>query len=338
MYHLVTMKTKRPTVYDVAREAGVSYQTVSRVINNKAHVSEVTRTRVLDAIKTLDFRPNRAAQLLQTERSNTIEVVLFYFGFNLFLYEMARSAQRLGYHFSISAITEQEFNRTLESARSRFVDGLIIVPMAPIAENYEELKRLTDGIPFVQVGANLGTDFPSVSYDQTHGAHLAAQHLINVGHRHIAEVSGPLQNHDAYDRHISWLDTLRDNGLRPGTSVEADFTIEGGYRAMSHLLDEDADFTAVFIGNDSMAIGAHSALRERGLRVPDDVSMVSFDDIPEAAHFVPKLTTVRQDFNLLGQMAIEYIVSMIDNPDIPVHQRILQPKLVIRESTCPPRT
>src|SRR5688572_9789906 len=100
------MKTKRPTVYDVAREAGVSYQTVSRVINDKSHVSEDTRERVLKAIKLLDFKPNRAAQLLQTERSNTIEVVLFYFGFNLFLYEMARIAQQLGYHFAISAITE----------------------------------------------------------------------------------------------------------------------------------------------------------------------------------------------------------------------------------------
>lgn len=332
------MKSKRPTVYDVAREAGVSYQTVSRVINNKAHVSEETRTRVLDAIKTLDFRPNRAAQLLQTERSNTIEVVLFYSGFNLFLYEMARSAQQLDYHFSISAITQQEFTRTLESARSRFVDGLIIVPMTPMTEDYEELKRLTDGIPFIQVGANLGAEFPSVSYDQTHGAYLATQHLIDIGHRDIAEISGPLQNHDACDRHASWLDTLRDNDLTPGTSVEGDFTIEGGYHTMSQLLDEDAGFTAVFVANDSMAIGAHTALRERGLRVPDDVSLVGFDDIPEAAHFVPKLTTVRQDFNLLGHMAIEYIVSMINNPDMPVHQRVLQPKLIIRESTCPPQT
>lgn len=327
------MKTKRPTVYDVAREAGVSYQTVSRVINDKSNVSEDTRDRVLQAINTLGFRPNRAAQIFQTERSNTIEVVLFYDGFNLFLYEMARVSQQLGYHFVISAITEQDFERTLESATSRFVDGLIIVPMEPIAEDYDELKRLTHGIPFIQVGVHLGADFPSVTYDQAQGAQLATQHLIDLGHRKIAEISGPLRNHDACDRHSSWTACLKENGLPVGPSMEGDFTIDGGYKAMRRLLESGADFTAVFIGNDSMTIGAHTALREYGLRVPDDISLVGFDDIPEAAHFVPGLTTVRQDFNLLGRLAIEYMVSMINSPDTPVHQRILQPKLVIREST-----
>lgn len=327
------MKTKRPTLYDVAREANVSYQTVSRVINDQSHVSAETRDKVLKAIQMLDFRPNRAAQIMQTERSNTIEVVLFYDGFNLFLYEMARMAQRLGYHFVISAITEQEFTRTLESAKSRFVDGLVIVPMAPIAEDYDELKRLTGGIPFIQVGLHLGADFPSVTYDQAQGARMATQHLIDLGHRQIAEISGPLRNHDACDRHDSWMATLKDNDLPAGMSVEGNFNLDGGYHGMNHLLDSNADFTAVFIGNDSMAFGAHTALRERGLRVPDDVSLVGFDDLPEAAHFVPGLTTVRQDFNLLGQLAIEYMVSMINNPEIPIHQRILQPKLVIRGST-----
>src|SRR5690242_14638344 len=132
-------KNKRPTLRDVAREAGVSYQTVSRVINNNDHVSPRTRNRVIKAIDSLGFRPNRAAQIMQTERSHTIEVVLFYSGFNLFLYEMARTAQQLGYHFIISAITEDEFVNTLESASSRFVDGLIIVPLTPMAHDYESL-------------------------------------------------------------------------------------------------------------------------------------------------------------------------------------------------------
>ena len=127
--------------------------------------------------------------------------------------------------------------------------------------------------------------------------------------------------------------TLKDNDLPVGISVEGDFNIDSGYHAINHLLDSGAAFTAVFIGNDSMAFGAHTALRERGLRVPDDISLVGFDDLPEAAHFMPGLTTVRQDFNLLGQLAIEYMVSMINNPDMPIHQRILQPKLVIRGST-----
>lgn len=329
------MKTKRPTVRDVAREASVSYQTVSRVINNHASVSDETRHRVLQAIDALGFRPNRAAQIMQTERSHTLEVVMLYFGFNRFMYEMARTAHQFGYHFVISAITEDEFAKTLASASSRFIDGLILVPLTPLVDDYNELVRLADGIPFVQIGARLGADIPSVIYDNAQGARLATQHLLDMGHRHIAEITGPLLNYDACDRHKGWLATLRDNGVEPGMSIEGDFTLDGGYRAMNQLLDSEKPFTAVFIGNDSMALGAITALRERGLQVPDDVSIVAFDDIPEAAHYYPGLTTVRQDFQLLGRLAIEYLVSMIDTPDTPVYQRVLQPKLVMRNSTSP---
>jgi DNA-binding LacI/PurR family transcriptional regulator len=331
------MKSKRPTLRDVAREANISYQTVSRVINGNTHVSPETRSRVLKAINTLGFRPNRAAQILQTERSHTIEVVVFYSGFNLFVYEMARTSQQLGYHFIISAITEQEFVSTLDSASSRFVDGLILVPMTPLRHDYEALLKLSRGTPFVQIGAKLGATIPSVIYDQVQGGRLATQHLIDLGHQRLAEISGPLHNHDGHDRHISWLATLRDSGLPPGPSVEGDFTIESGHELMHRLLDEGADFTGVVVGNDSMALGAYTALRERGLRVPEDISIVGFDDIPESAHLVPRLTTVRQDFHLLGRLAVEYVVSMIENPDTPVHQRVLQPSLIVRDSTSFPR-
>lgn len=328
-------KTKRPTLRDVARDAGVSYQTVSRVINGDLHVASATRSRVLKTIDKLGYRPNRVAQLLQTERSHTLEVIMFYFGFNRFLYEMAETAHELGYHLIISAISPEEFREALESAASRLVDGLILVPLMPVIDDYEELMRLTDGVPFVQIGAKLGADIPSVIYDQAQGARLAAQHLIEYGHRQLAEISGPLGNYDAVARHEGWLATLKDHPLPPALMVEGDFTIEGGYRAMNQLLDGGEPFTAVFIANDSMTMGAHTALRERGLRVPDDISIVSFDDIPEAAHFVPGLTTVRQDFQLLGKMAIEYVVSIIESLDTPVHQRVLQPKLIVRESTRP---
>jgi DNA-binding LacI/PurR family transcriptional regulator len=329
------MKNKRPTLRDVAEEAGVSYQTVSRVINNNENVSGKTRSRVLKAIEKLDFRVNRAAQIMQTERSHTIEVVLFYAGFNLFLYEMARSAQRAGYHFVISAITEDEFESTLEGAASRFIDGLVIVPMMPMAESFSELEKLCNGIPFVQVGARMGSDVPAVMYDQAQGSRAAVEHLISLGHRKIAEISGPLANHDGADRHETYLKVLRENALGKGLSIEGDFSIDSGYHSMKQLLESGGDFSAVFMGNDSMAFGAHSALREAGLRVPEDISIVSFDDVPEAAHFVPKLTTVRQDFQALGRLTIEYLLSMIENPETEIYQRVLQPQLMIRESTCP---
>ncbi len=327
------VKPKRPTLRDVARKAGVSYQTVSRVINDDMHVSDATRARVLSTIEALGYRPNRAAQILQTERSHTLEVIMFFSGFNRFLYEMARASHDFGYHFVISTITIDEFQAALQSAASRFIDGLLLIPLVPIIDDYEQLIQLTGGVPFVQIGARLGAAIPSVVYDQAQGARLATQHLIDLGHRAIAEISGPLPNYDAHDRHAGWQQTLEDNGLAPGVSVEGDFSIEGGYRAMNTLLDQGAEFTAVFIGNDSMAMGAHTALREHGVRVPDDISMVSFDDIPEAAHFVPGMTTVRQDFDQMGRLAIEFLVSLIESKDTLVHQRVLHPRLIVREST-----
>lgn len=332
------MKSKRrTTLRDVAREAGVSYQTVSRVINDNDNVAPATRERVLLAIDKLDYRPNRAAQVMQTERSQTIEVIMPYYGFNRVLADMARITHQSGYHFSISAIDNTEFAEALISASSRFIDGLILTPLSPIIDDYDELKRLTKGIPFVQIGARLGTNLPSVIYDHAQGARLATQHLINLGHKVIAEISGPLWNYDGYDRHEGWLATLADNNLDPSLSVEGDFTVDGGYQAMQQLLDMNIKFSAAFVANDMMAFGAQTALRERGLRIPEDVSIVGFDDLQESAHFVPSLTTVRQDFALLGRLAIEYVVSLIENPDTPIYQRVLPPQLVVRKSTQPYR-
>jgi DNA-binding LacI/PurR family transcriptional regulator len=183
----------------------------------------------------------------------------------------------------------------------------------------------------------LGVSLPSVIYDQAKGARLATQHLIDLGHRQIAEITGPLLNYDAHDRHEGWVATLADNGIPQGPYVESDFTIEDGYQAMCRLLDGGKEFTAVFVGNDSMALGGQTALRQRGLRVPEDISVVGFDDVPETAHLVPGLTTIRQDFQLLGQLAVEYIIDLIEKPDAPIYQRVLPPKLIIRESTRPIR-
>jgi DNA-binding LacI/PurR family transcriptional regulator len=159
------MRSKRPTLRDVAREAGVSYQTVSRVINDNSHVSPLTRSRVLEAIDLLGFRPNRAAQIMQTERSYTLEVVIPYNGFTRILYGMARVANQFGYHFVISAIGPENFAETLQSGASRFIDGFLLIPFPPL-DGRDELLRLTDGIPFVQIGSKLGAKLPSVTTDQ----------------------------------------------------------------------------------------------------------------------------------------------------------------------------
>lgn len=324
---------KRPTLRDVAKEAEVSYQTVSRVINDDPHVSAATRKRVMQAIETLGFVPNRAAQILQTKRSYTIEAVIPYHGFNRVLHTMARATNQQGYHFIISAIDPDDFEEAMASGRSRFVDGFILVPSISITDNYEDLIRHTGQVPFVQIGARMGANIPSVIYDQNQGAKLATQHLIELGHRQIAEISGPMTTYDGKARHESWLKTLADYGLDTHITIEGDFTIDGGYNAMNTLLGRGDPFTAVFVANDSMAYGAHTALRQHGLRVPEDVSLVGFDNLEESAHFAPGLTTVHQDFDLMGRMAVEYIISLIDNAKTAIHQRVLIPKLIIRDST-----
>jgi DNA-binding LacI/PurR family transcriptional regulator len=189
----------------------------------------------------------------------------------------------------------------------------------------------------VQIGARSGAYLPSVICDQAQGARLVAQHLIELGHRQLAEISGPLLSYDAYDRHEGWLQALKDNGIESHISVEGAFTIDSGYQAMCQLLDSGIPFTAVFIANDSMTLGAHTALRMRGFRVPEDISIVGFDDIPESAHILNGLTTVHQDFEMLGRLALEYLVGIIDSPDTPVYQRVLVPKLVVRSTTMPAR-
>ena len=175
---------------------------------------------------------------------------------------------------------------------------------------------------------------PSVVVDQWNGARQAVEHLIDLGHTNIAEISGPLENFDASIRHSSWRRCLELNSLEPGLSVAGDFEVRSGYLGAKELLAKQRPFTALFVGNDRMALGAIRALREAGLRVPEDVSVVGFDDIPEAAFFEPPLTTVRQDFEVLGKESVEYLVSLIEDDHTAVQQRVLYPELVIRQSTA----
>jgi LacI family transcriptional regulator len=204
--------------------------------------------------------------------------------------------------------------------------------------SYEVLHRLCQGRPFVLVSTQLGSRMPSVVFDQWNGARQAAEHLVDLGHRHIAEISGPSENFDAEMRHTAWLRVLENHDLTLGPRAVGDFQVCSGYKAARRLLGSGEDFTALLVANDLMALGAIRALREAGLRVPEDVSVVGFDDIEEAAYFDPPLTTIRQDFEILGQESVEYLVALIEQESIPVQQRVLYPELVVRQSTAPVRT
>ena len=332
-----TPPPKRATLLDVAALAGVSRQTVSRVINDSPHVSARTRRRVLQAIDQLDYSPNLIARSLRGKQACVIEVIVScigYYGPPKLIDSVERSAQARGYKLMLSNLEGTDRDRIpyiLGNLQGRVVDGIIFFGFVQ-NEFYKQLIQACAGFPYIEVISELGAQTPSVLTDQYHGGKLATQYLIDRGHTAIAEISGPFLWHASQARHKAWLDTLAANGLTPGMSLEGDWTPVSGYKAMHQLLDSGAPFSAVFCGNDQMALGAMAALQERGLRVPDDVSVVGFDDIPEGAFFHPPLTTIREDYDELGKQSVEYLLEIIQNPQAPRHQRVLYPTLVERKS------
>jgi len=326
---------RQATLRDIADKVGVSYQTVWRVVNDRPNVAAATRSRVMRAVEELDYRPHRAAQMLTTGRSYILQLVIFEYGHSDRLPAILHWAREYGYSV---VVTELGAPPTVASMRSvltetaQMIDGLLFLMPYPDL-TYEGLNDLCQGRPFVVVNAKLGSKMPSVVFDQWNGARLAVNHLIDLGHREIAEISGPLDHFDAAMRHRAWEVFLGNADLEPSLTAAGDFSVCSGYMCARQILAQDRPFTALFVGNDAMALGALRALREAGLRVPQDVSVVGFDDIAMAAYFDPPLTTMRQDFEALGRESIEYLVSRIGNPDVSIQQRVLYPELVIRQST-----
>lgn len=332
--------SRRNTLHDVARLSGVSYQTVSRVINNHPYVSEETRQRVQQAIEQLDYRPNRAAQSLAGTQSRTLGMTTF--GLNNYgpaqmVINIEQASRAAGYDLIFANVNDTELeslHTAINYIRRWEIDGmLLITPL--INPDYEAVLALCGSTPVVMMGLGAGLDVPSVAVDQHAGTRELTQHLIDLGHRHFCEISGSLEWFDALERHESWLQTLQAAGLTPGLSIEGDWTPESGYRAAKTILAHGGKFTALVVSNDQMALGAIHALREHGLRVPEDVSVVGFDDIPESSFFNPPLTTVRQEFDLLGKMGVECMMERIRNPQARIAQRVIAPRLMLRQSTCP---
>jgi DNA-binding LacI/PurR family transcriptional regulator len=331
--------TRKPTLEDVAQCAGVSYQTVSRVINQHPSVADGTRSRVQRAIAKLGYQPNRAARSLVTRRSNNIGIVSFgsrYYGPTQMLVHIEAASRARGFGLTFTSVdghTLPELSRAIGDLTGQNLDGIVMI--APIAEvDPAEVAKLCGATPFMMIDVVPSPGVHSVAIDQVHGARLATQHLIGLGHRRVCEISGPLRWHDARLRHETWLATLGASDIVPGPCVESDWTAAGGYAAAQRLLGSGVEFTALFGGNDQMALGAIRALRDAGLRVPEDVSVVGFDDVPEAAYFDPPLTTVHQDFVALGQEAVDGLTKLIQSPTVVAQQRVLYPTFVVRASTA----
>ena len=326
------------TIRDVAREAGVSVATVSRVLNDSGPVGVETRRRILEVAATLRYIPDSAARSLITRRTNTLGVLLPDL-YGEFFSEVIRgidaTAQAGGYHLLVSSSHNDRvaIEAAMRAMRGR-VDGLVV--MSPDVDAHALVANLADSTPVVLLNCDVaGTAFDSLNIDNFGGAAAMVRHLVGRGHRDIAFIGGGERNHDAAERLRGYRSTLDELGLgrRPGWERTGDFTESGGHRAAVEILAVEPRPTAVFAANDSMAIGALSALREGGVRVPEDVVVVGFDDIPIARYMSPPLTTVHVAINELGERATRMLLQAVEEKNQHVKcQETLRTTLVIRQS------
>ena len=325
-----------PRLEDVAAHAGVSHQTVSRVINNHPNVSKRTLGKVETAIAELGYRRNTAARNLVTRRSNTIGVLgtdLFQYGPANTLLGVEQAARDAGYFVSIASLRSASQDALLD-ALQHFMDQAVegICVLVPHTETLDVLEEFNAGVPIVAVGS-LGNDSISgAMVDQVRGAELAVAHLIEQGHRRIGHVAGPADWIDGDLRAKGWRRALQEAGLQQDVLLEGDWSAARGYEiGCWFALNRPA--TALFVGNDQMALGILRAFSEAGVRVPEDVSVVGFDDQPESAFFTPPLATVRQDFEELGRRCMDIILKEIET-GAPVSSTVVLPRIVSRASTA----
>ena len=324
------------TIRDVARHAGVSISTVSRVLNGTAQVNEDKRKRVEQAIQELNFIPNQAARSLVQKTTQGIGVLLPSLGgefFSEFLHGIDAATRASGYHVLISAShgSLEELRIAVMSMHQR-VDGLII--MSPENDG-EAIKQLVPSdIPVVSInGKESAAPFDTINFDNQQGAFLATEYLISKGHRRIAFLKGIENAYDGKERLKGYRDTLIKHGIQPQAALEleGDFSPQGGYHAVQVLLKIEPLPTAVFCANDQSAIGLMAALQNAGLSIPEDMSVIGFDDIPGAKLTAPALTTINVGVRELGATAIKLFLDK--EPDRTPAHHVLPVKLVERDST-----
>jgi DNA-binding LacI/PurR family transcriptional regulator len=318
---------RRPVIADVAREAGVSPMTVSRVLNAFPGVADATRGRVEEAVERLGYRANHAARVLAGGRSRTLGVVAVetdQFGPSRMLFGVESAARVAGHQVSFVTMRPGDgLAVTIEHLRASHVDGVVV--LAPVSHVVEAVTGLEGDLPLVVVGAEPSSSASTVRIDQEAGARLATRHLLDLGHATVHHVSGARGWVDAASRRRGWAAELRAAGARRPPPLPGDWTARGGYEAGRELA-QDRAVTAIFAANDQTALGVLRALAEQGRRVPEDVSVVGFDDLPESEFFLPPLTTVRQDFAEVGRRAVEVVLGSEEQ------HVLVQPELTVRAS------
>lgn len=327
---------RRMNIKEVAQMAGVSYGTVSRVLNGHPEVNESTRQRVLQIIKDVGYRRNRAATTLVTSRSTSIGIVTDgspRFGPVGTLLALENVARQKGYSTTVASVEppyEDSIPNALNTLEDLGVDGIIVI--APVVSMAAAVWHATRRVPLEMIAAGVSStpDVFTYSENQELGARLATQHLINLGHTDIGHIAGSMEWFDGRVRKRGWEAALHDAGLKPGLCLEGDWSPKWAYETGLRLVKENRVPQAIFAASDHTALGLIRAFAENGVRVPDDVSIVGFDDIEGSDYFLPPLTTVRQDFTSLASTSIEVLLGVIAGKD--VDRAPAAPALIPRQS------
>lgn len=324
---------------DVARLAGVSSQTVSRVSNGSPSVVPRTRDRVLAAMRDLGYRPNSAARALKRGEFRTLGVVLFTLsttGNVRTLEAIASSAADEGYAITLLPIafpTQDEVRGAFHRLSELAVDAVIAIMEVHLLDATRLL--VPPGLQVIVADSGASDQYGVVDTDQSGGARAAVEHLARLGHRTVWHLAGPEESFAAQRRAQAWREALEERGLPVPEPVRGDWSADSGYR-LGLRLAADPECTAVFAANDQMALGLLRALHECGRRVPQDVSVVGFDDIPEAASFLPPLTTIRQDFSEVGRQLVAGVLRRLRQDSDEQGTTMVPTTLVVRQSTAPP--
>lgn len=328
------------TISDVAKAAGVSKATVSRVISGNAFVSAEVTDRVRGVMESMNFHPNNVAQSLATRRSNTIGMVVGALGgpyFGIMMGAVEKTIEGHGLHLLVASDGQQRQRErdSIELLLQRRCDGLVV---HADALDDAELMSLCGGTaqPIVLINRRVATMADRCVYsDDKLGGRLAVNHLVKRGHRHIGCITGPLHLHESQERLTGYRNGMKAANLeaKPDWLVESDFDTAGGARAISVLLDRNPEVTAVFVQNDQMAAGVLDACRTRGMDLPRDLSVVGFDDVEWARYLRPRLTTIQQPVHAMGVAAGRLLLRMLGRESTDEELvTYFQPKLIERES------
>ncbi|MFC4410635.1 LacI family DNA-binding transcriptional regulator [Chungangia koreensis] len=323
------------TIKDIAKKAGVSITTVSRVLNRKEEgMSAQTREKVLRVIEELEYQPNRLARGLVTKQSKLIGLIVPTIS-NPFFPELCRGAEdeanKYGYSLVIcnSDASAEKEERYIKILKEQQVDGIILSSQSGLSS--ASLDRHSKNLHYVLLDRMEREKVPGVFLENEEGGYLAGQHLIQLGHKKMACITGPESIKNSRDRLKGFKRALKEVGLEPTIIREGDFSLESGYSHAKEIL-ENENVSAIFTCNDLMACGVYRAAHEMGVGIPQDISVIGFDDIPLISALIPKLTTIRQDTYMMGRKSAELLIQQIEHGKTDF--TIFSPTLVVRESTA----